>query len=172
MSLCPKCWSFEHLLNKKLTVFGSKRKMHVQNGFFQSGTLPSSVYTDVIHLIKWTRPSSFFLHTANNQKLVSGEDREQGYSSDTKGGRTEIRLGGGGLAWEAGKQPIIRAKRLGATVPPPLSHTVPILFHRLQMSCTCINNKKFNVLNADSCTYLVDLKVFQKNFLHVTNSLI
>ena len=41
------------------------------------GPLPSSVYLDIIHVIKWTRP---VLHATNDQKLDSGKAWEQGYS--------------------------------------------------------------------------------------------
>ena len=42
-SFCPKCWSFECSWSEKRTAPVSKRRMHAQNAFFWSGTLPPSV---------------------------------------------------------------------------------------------------------------------------------
>ena len=41
-----------------------------------SPTLSTQVDTDVIHVIKWTRPSSSILLTASNQKLGQWEGLE------------------------------------------------------------------------------------------------
>ena len=49
---------------------------------FDRRLLPPSVYlgsTDVIHVIKWTRPSSSVLCTASDQKLDDGKAWEGGY---------------------------------------------------------------------------------------------
>ena len=66
-SLCPKRWSFKRLQSEKPTILGSKRRTRVQNAI--RGPLHCSstkIDTDVIHMMKWTRPSPLcfcILHT-------------------------------------------------------------------------------------------------------------
>ena len=66
------------------TSFGafSKRKTREQNAYFRPGTPPPSVYLgrhQLIHMIKWTRPSPSVLPTASDQKLDDGKAWERGY---------------------------------------------------------------------------------------------
>ena len=66
------------------TSFGafSKRKTLEQNAYFRPGTPPPSVYLgrhQLIHMIKWTRPSPSVLPTATDQKLDDGKAWERGY---------------------------------------------------------------------------------------------
>ena len=58
-SFCPNCLSFKRSQSEKCTPPGSKRRRRMRNVFFRLGTPPHPlVDTDVVHTIKWTRPSS------------------------------------------------------------------------------------------------------------------
>ena len=64
---------------KKISLLvQNEERMHKMCSFDQR-PLPPSVDTDVIHMMKWTRPSSLFFHTASDQKLDSGKAWERGY---------------------------------------------------------------------------------------------
>ena len=63
-----------HFANvRNSSAWGRNYKIRPLARSFDGGPLPSSVDTDVIHVINDTRPSPPFLHTASNQKLDSGK---------------------------------------------------------------------------------------------------
>ena len=64
----------------KLKHLGQKLQEKTSSLFFQPGTSPPSVYTDVIHVIKLDQAfPPPFLQTASDQKLDSGKAWERAY---------------------------------------------------------------------------------------------
>ena len=66
-TFCPKCWSFEHSQSEKTYRSCLKTKNACTKSVPRMGDpFPLSVYLgrqNVIHVIKWTRPSPSSLHT-------------------------------------------------------------------------------------------------------------
>ena len=68
-------FSFSNVRNS--SVWGTNYKISLQAHSFNGGPLPPSVYlgidADIIYMIKLTKPSSPFLHTASDPKLDGGK---------------------------------------------------------------------------------------------------
>ena len=76
---CAFCDLIAHLtfqIRKVLVTRNSNQttRRSLPRGVGRLGTkLPRYIDTDVIHMIKWTRPSFFILHTAGDQNLDGGK---------------------------------------------------------------------------------------------------